>query len=171
MAMQLSSLRQTQTASSPANWRVVSSGMFWGGVRSPLSHLRSSRPYGDASVAGLTNLLNQVQRPHAINAARNLPAPQLLLLSVPPQKFAVLFMPSPCILHSVFEERASAALHVRKPMHKTDLNHQGPPRTNRCSHSNIEIRNVFLARNNLDFVAASVMPASLAISFIEASDR
>ena len=37
--------------------------------------------------------------------------------------------------------------------------------------SNIELRNVFLARNNLDFVAATVMPASLAISFIEAFDR
>jgi hypothetical protein len=57
------------------------------------------------------------------------------------------------------------------PMHKTDLNHQGPPRMNRCSHSNIELRNVSLARDNLDFVAATVMPASLAISFIEASDR
>ena len=39
------------------------------------------------------------------------------------------------------------------------------------SHSNIELRNVFLARNNLDFVAATVMPASLAVSFIEAFDR
>jgi hypothetical protein len=33
------------------------------------------------------------------------------------------------------------------------------------------MRNVSLARDNLDFVAATVMPASLAISFIEASDR
>ena len=39
------------------------------------------------------------------------------------------------------------------------------------SHSNIELRNVSLARNNLDFVAATVMPASLAISFMEAFDR
>lgn len=39
------------------------------------------------------------------------------------------------------------------------------------SHSDIELRNTCLARNNLDFVAATVMPASSAISFIEASDR
>jgi len=57
------------------------------------------------------------------------------------------------------------------PMHKTGLNHQGPPRTNCCSHSNIELRNTCLERNNLDFVAATVMPASFAISFIEPSVR
>src|ERR1043165_1372442 len=63
--------------------------------RSPLSHPSSLRPYGDASVAGLTNLLNQVLWPHRIDAARNLPAPQLLPWSVPPQKLGELFMPSP----------------------------------------------------------------------------
>src|SRR5215470_20386977 len=63
--------------------------------RSPLSHPRSSRPYGDASVAGLTNLLNEVLWPHPIDAARNLPAPQLLPWSVSPQRLDELFMPSP----------------------------------------------------------------------------
>jgi len=39
------------------------------------------------------------------------------------------------------------------------------------SHPATERRNTCLARNNLDFVAATVMPASSAISFIEAPDR
>src|SRR5579863_10659000 len=66
--------------------------------RSPLSHPRSLRPYGDASVAGLTNLLNEVLWPHRIDAARNLPAPQFLPWSLSPQNLAELFMPSPYFL-------------------------------------------------------------------------
>ena len=49
----------------------------------------------DASVAGLTNLLYEVQRPHTTNAARNLPAPQLLPWNLSPQKLNALFMPFP----------------------------------------------------------------------------
>ena len=72
--------------------------------RAPKSR-RTWRVLAARHVAGLTNLLNEVQRPHTIDAARNLPTPQLLPRSLSPQKLAVLFMPSPYHLQGLLLSR------------------------------------------------------------------
>src|SRR5205823_11660281 len=53
--------------------------------RSPNSHSSSYWPYGDASIAGLTNLCVEVVPPHGTSPACNLSAPELLSWSLPPQ--------------------------------------------------------------------------------------
>src|SRR5207249_3702479 len=107
--------------------------------RSPNSHSSSYWPYGDASIAGLTNLCVEVVPPHGTSPACNLSAPELLSWSLPPQNRYPIHAISVVLNTSVTLPPSLGRLHGPPPR-KPAAPHEPHSRTPRLSRSRVPAR-------------------------------